>query len=147
MLPTLPGRIQTRIFVTLVIGGIVTLIVSLFLPGVGGLSLGDVYEITFSILVATTVLGIGWEFIYQFLMQFRWEKDWPTFFGLITIVNEGLLIWFLIKADLIPNVPETLALSTFLTQFIAVWIVAWLWVNGPMRVFTVHWRFRGGRLV
>ena len=31
--------------------------------------------------------------------------------------------------------------------FIVVWMAVWVWVNGPMRVFNIHWRFFGGRLV
>ena len=35
------------------------------------------------------VLGVGWELVYHLLMQFRWEKDWPTLFGLLVGVPEG----------------------------------------------------------
>jgi hypothetical protein len=28
-----------------------------------------------------------------------------------------------------------------------VWIASFLFVNGPMRVVSIRWRFRGGRLV
>ena len=147
MLPTLNGRIQTRIFVLLVIGSLVQLLISPLLPGTGGATLGEIYEITFSILIATAVLGVLWELLYHLLMQFRWEKDWPTLFGLVTIVPEGLLIWTLIKADVLPGVPSTLRASTFVLDFLVVWLVTWLWVNGPMRIFSVHWRFNGGRLI
>ncbi len=147
MLPTLNGRIQTRIFVLLVIGGLTQLVVSPLLPGTGTLPTGALYRITFSLLVATTVLGVAWELLYHLLMQFRWEKDWPTLFGLVTILNEGALLWFLARAGALPGVPETLRLSTFLVDFSLVWLVTWLWVNGPMRIFSVHWRFNGGRLV
>ena len=34
-----------------------------------------------------------WEFVYQLLMQFRWEKDWPTLFGYLTGINEGILVY------------------------------------------------------
>ena len=84
-------------------------------------------------------------------MQFRWEKDWPTLFGLVTLVNEGLLVyWVAVKQGIDTwwfQYDKGLPKSTFLTAFLTTWIVVWLWVNGPMRIFTVHWRFRGGRLV
>ncbi len=147
MLPTLNGRIQTRVFVLLVIGGIVQLLITPLLPGMGDTALRDSYRVTFGILLATTVLGVAWELLYHFLMQFRWEKDWPTLFGLVTVVNEGALVWFLARAGTLPGVPESLHLSTFLVDFLVVWLVTWLWVNGPMRIFSVHWRFNGGRLV
>ena len=46
----------------------------------------------------------GWEFVYHFLQQFRWEKDWPSLFGLVTGVNEGALVWVLASAGAIPGV-------------------------------------------
>jgi hypothetical protein len=146
VIPTLAGRIQTRIFVLALIGSLTTLLISLVLPGTSG-SLGDTYQATFAVLIAVTVLGIGWEFIYHGLMQFRWEKDWPMLFGLITAVNEGALVWVLIKADVIPGVPSELAFSTFIVDFAVVWLAQFLFVNGPMRVPFIRWRHNGGRLV
>src|SRR4051812_8510127 len=108
MLPTLNGRIQTRIFALAVIGGLTQLWLTPLLPGTGGMSMGDLYKATFSILVATIVLGVGWEIVYHLLMQFRWEKDWPTLFGLVTIVNEGALIWALVRAGALAYVPKDL---------------------------------------
>lgn len=146
MIPTLAGRIQTRIFVLALIGSLTTLLVSLVLPGTSG-SLGDTYQTTFAVLIAVTVLGVGWEFIYHGLMLLRWEKDWPMMFGLITAVNEGALVWVLIKADVLPGVPKDLAFSTFLVDFAVVWLATFLFVNGPMRVPFIRWRHNGGRLV
>ena len=151
MLPTLFGRIQTRIFATLVIGGLWALILAPLLPGISGASYADRVKAQFGLLVLLAVLGIGWELVYHGLMQFRWEKDWPTLFGLATLIPEGIVLrlvadhagltswWF--KYD------QSLPRSTFVTAFLTTWIVVWLFVNGPMRIFTVHWRFRGGRLV
>lgn len=151
MLPTLMGRIQTRIVATLVIGGLWSLIVGLFLPGVEGAPQATIYKALYGLLIIITVLGVGWELIYHGLMQFRWEKDWPTLFGLVTLVNEGLLVYWIAVQQGIDTwwfrYVEGLPKSTFLTAFLTTWIVVWLWVNGPMRIFTVHWRFRGGRLV
>ena len=145
MIPTLLGRIETRIFVLAVIGSLTTLVITPVLPSTPG-SLGETYKVTFSVLIAVAVLGVLWEFVYHALMQFRWEKDWPTLFGLVTALNEGALVWVLIKADVIPNVPSELAFSTFLVDFGVVWIVTFLWVNGPMRVPFIRWRHNGGRL-
>ena len=61
------------------------------------------YRITFVLLAVVAVLGVVWELIYHVIQQFRWEKDWPTLFGFITCVNEGLLIIVLLKADLVPG--------------------------------------------
>ena len=144
MLPTLFGRIQTRIFVTAVIGGLWALVIGLVLPGGG--SLTDNYKAMFGILLITGVVGIIWEFIYHGLMQFRWEKDWPTLFGFITVVNEGIVVWLITRTSIVPWA-ENVAASAFLVGFLTTWLVLFLWVNGPQRIFTVHWRFNGGRLV
>lgn len=146
MLPTLNGRIQTRIFLLVVVGGIWTLIITPALPGFAA-SLAE-YRVTFTLLIATIVLGVGWELIYHFLQQFRWEKDWPTLFGLITVINEGLLLWFLLQLDVVPGVDgPRVPLSAFVILFLTTWLWVWLVANGPMRVPFIHWRFRGGRLV
>jgi hypothetical protein len=138
MLPTLIGRLQTRIAVLAVIGGLVTLAVTPLA--------GATYRATYTLLAAVIVIGLGWELVYHLLQQFRWEKDWPTPFALLNGVNEGVLLWFLLAAGLIPNT-EGVPLGQFLTVFASVWVVTWLWNNGPMRVPFVHWRFRGGRLI
>ena len=145
MLPTLNGRLQTRVFVTLVVGGLWTLLITPLLPLPG--TLPDAYATTFVVLLAVTVLGVGWELLYHLLQQFRWEKDWPTLFGLVTAVNEGVLLWLLLAAGAVPGIDGPVPFSAFLLQFVTTWLVVWLTVNGPMRVPFVHWRFRGGRIV
>ena len=146
MIPTLYGRIYTRIFALALIGSIAQLIFSWVLPGVSGLSPGELYKMTFAILITTIVLGVGWEFVYHGLMQFRWEKDRPTLFGLITNVNEGALVWGVIKWDLVPGVSKALPFSTFVVDFVNVWVLTFLWVNVPMRVPFLRWRHACGKI-
>ncbi len=164
MIPTLNGRIQTRIFLLVVVGGIWTLlitpVVSLVVDdgAMDGPSLGQVYQVTYAVLAVVLVLGILWEFVYHALMQFRWEKDWPTFFGWITIVNEGIAAYLVAKA-LAVDPTETvgaaewrvllngLTLAPFLVAFVTTWIVVNLFVNNFMPVLFLRWRFRGGRLL
>jgi hypothetical protein len=144
VLPTLNGRIQTRILVTAVVGSIWTLIITPILPT--GAPLGDSYRTTFTILGMIIVLGIVWELIYHGIQQFRWEKDWPTIFGLLTAINEGLLVWFLVAGGAIPWI-DSIPGPAFVIDFVTTWLVVWLWVNGPMRVPFIHWRINGGRLI
>ncbi|GAA3241400.1 hypothetical protein GCM10017691_44550 [Pseudonocardia petroleophila] len=139
MLPTLNGRIQTRVLVLLVVGGLWTLVIS---PLVG-----QPYAVTYVVLLAVIVLGVGWELLYHLIQQFRWEKDWPTLFGLLTAINEGALLWLLISLHAVPGLPREVPFGAFLGQFLTTWIIVWIVVNGPMRVPFVHWRFRGGRLI
>lgn len=144
MLPTLAGRIQTRIALLAVIGGLVTAVLCPVLPV--SAPLADRYRNGYVVLAAVAVLGVGWEFVYHFLMQWRWEKDWPTLFGLVTLVPEGLLLWVLLSAGLVPGIAGTVPAPAFCIQFLAVWLAVWLAANGPMRVPFIRWRFRGGRL-
>jgi uncharacterized membrane-anchored protein len=147
MLPTLNGRIQTRVLALGVIGFLVLLVITPVLP-TGSLSLAQSYRVTISVLVAVVLVGVLWELLYHFLQQFRWEKDWPTLFGLLTAINEGLLIWVLVRYTTIV-VPEDLRPSpaAFWIQFILTWLAFWIIVNGPMRVPFHRWRFSGGRFI
>ena len=147
MLPTLNGRIQTRIFLLVVVGGLWTLLISPVLPGLDGTARPEIYRMTFTVLVTTIVLGVGWELVYHFLQQFRWEKDWPTFFGLVTVLNEGALVWVLLVLGAVPGLSDGVPFGAFVLLFTTTWLLVWLVANGPMRVPFVHWRFRGGRLV
>jgi len=146
MVPILLGRVQTRLFLLALVGAAVTALITPILPGIDAPP-ADRYRTTFAILAAVAVVGIGWEFVYHFLMQFRWEKDWPSLFGLLTAVPEGVLLWVLLRRDLVPFVPAQPPLAAFLLHFGTVWLAVWLVANGPMRVPFLRWRFRGGRLV
>lgn len=147
MLPTLNGRMQTRILALGVIGFVVALIITPVLP-TGSLSLGHAYRVTMSVLLATILVGVLWELLYHFLQQFRWEKDWPTLFGLLTIVNEGALMWVLVRYTTVV-LPEDLRPSpaAFLIQFILTWLTFWIIVSGPLRLVFHRWRFQGGRFL
>lgn len=145
MVPTLNGRIQTRIVLLAVVGGLITLIIVPLLPG--DAPLGDKYRDGFLVLLSVAVVGVLWELLYHLLMQWRWEKDWPTLFGLAEGVPEGVLIWILLSAGAIPGIVGSVGGVAFLIQFILVWLGVWLVANGPMRVPFIRWRFRGGRIV
>jgi hypothetical protein len=144
MLPTLGGRIQTRIFLIVVIGGLWALVIGPVLPGAG--SVGDKYQTLYEILLIVVVLGVLWEFVYHGLQQFRWEKDWPTLFGLLVGIPEGLLAFAVARLGVLQQ-SENVSVAAFIVGFGTTWLVTWSFVNGPMRIFTVHWRFRGGRLI
>lgn len=144
MLPTLNGRIQTRIFMLVVFGGLITLVLTPILPG------DPDYRTTYLILAAVLVLGIGWELVYHAIQQLRWEKDWPTMFGLITALNEGALVWLLLDLELVPGIDypyDGVPFWAFFIDFSVIWLVIWVWTNGPMRVPFIRWRFFGGRII
>jgi hypothetical protein len=145
MVPTLPGRIQTRIFLLGCVGVIVTAWLTPLLPLPGPLSAS--YKITYIILASVLVVGIVWELLYHLLMQWRWEKDWPSLFGLVTGVPEGVLVWVLLATRAVPGISKTPPLSAYLIDFIVVWLCVWLVSQGPLRVPFIRWRFLGGRFV
>ena len=144
MVPTLIGRIQTRLFLLAVVGLPVTALVAPFLPAPG--SLADRLYAASAVLLTVAVLGVGWELLYHLLMQWRWEKDWPTLFGLLTGIPEGLLVWFLFAGGAIPWI-DSLPGPAFAIHFVSTWLIVWLVANGPMRVPFIHWRINGGRLI
>jgi hypothetical protein len=145
MVPTLAGRLQTRIFLLATVGVIVTAIITPLIGLSGPLSAQ--YKMTYIILATVLVIGIAWEFLYHLLMQWRWEKDWPSLFGLVTGVPEGILVWILLAAHTVPGIPATPPLSAYLIDFIVVWLCVWAVAQGPMRVPFIRWRFRGGKLI
>ena len=162
LIPTLSGRIQTRIFLLVVVGGLWTILITPVVRAtvdtgaMGTVGLTDVYQVTFAVLAIVLVLGILWELLYHALMQFRWEKDWPTLFGYVTIVNEGILAyWFAtsVAASTDAGAPEWrlllsgLTLTPFLVAFVTTWIVVNLFANNLMQVLFIRWRFRGGRIL
>ncbi len=148
MIPTLRGRLQTRIFAVIVLGGLWTLLITPFLPSMPAeFELSEAYKMTFSILGAVLVLGIIWELIYHALQQWRWEKDWPTQFGLLTGINEGVALWLVLRFGLVPNADPAPPAETWITHFATTWVVIFGFLNGPMKVVFLRWRFRGGRLV
>lgn len=144
MTPTLLGRLQTRWFLLAFVGGLVTLVIAPLLPGGG--TLADRYQTTFTVLLVVAVVGVAWELLYHGLQQFRWEKDWPTMFGLLLGLPEGLLAWVLIDAGLVPGI-DAIDGRAFVLHFALVWVVTWLVANGPLRVLSLRWRYTGGRLV
>jgi hypothetical protein len=145
MVPTVLGRIQTRLWLLATIGALVTVLLAPVLPMRA--LLADKYQATFVVLGAVAVIGVVWELLYHLLMQWRWEKDWPTLFGLVTGIPEGLLVGFLATRGMLPFLPGPVEPEVFVIHFAVVWVVVWLFANGPMRVPFIRWRFRGGRLL
>ncbi len=147
MTPTIIGRIQTRLFLLGTVGVLWTLLIGPFLTTlVDDSTLGDIYRLAFGALVLVGLVGIVWELIYHGIQQYRWEKDWPTLFGLIQGIPEGVVVAVLLGAGLpwdVGDVPT----GAFTVHFITTWVLVWLAANGPMRVIFIRWRFRGGRLL
>lgn len=140
---SLAGRIQTRILIFAVLGGLWTALITPILPT--RLPLGGSYRLSFTVLGLTILLGVLWELLYHLLQQFRWDKDWPTVFSLVAGLPEGLLLWLLLEGELwFWDVPVTG--RAYWLLFGSSWLVLWAALSGPIRVLLVRRRWRGGRL-
>ena len=133
MTPTLLGRLQTRLAVLVVVGlpWTLLLILAAGLPASGAL-LGWALVTGFGVVL--------WEPVYHFLQQFRWEKDWPIFLSLVTVLNEAALAWLILTHM------TSASVGLFVAQVASTWLLVWLATIGPMRVVVLRWRYRGGRV-
>ena len=155
MTPTLNGRIQSKLFLLLIVAPIWTIVVTVLLvPLVRGAdatmtpSYGVVWWNAIQVLLWTAFFGVGWELLWHALQQSRWEKDWPILYGLLQFVPEGILIFLLVNprwGGLTSGggVPT----AAFLVHYISTVLVTWTWINGPHRILFLKWRFEGGRFV
>ncbi len=147
MSPTLFGRIQTRILLSLFVGVPLALVLGVLLPRPRpSMTLGDMFQVFLAAIAIVAVVGIVWEFVYHGLQQFRWEKDWPTLFGLITGVPEGIVVYLLLNAG-VPWDFGSVPLKTFLPMFFVVWVCTWMIANGPLQIVLLRWRYQGGRVL
>lgn len=147
MTPTLRGRLETRVLLLATVAVVWTAIITPILPRPRFASLGMVYGITYKGILTLAVLGLGWELLYHALQQLRWNKDWPSLLGLLTVINEGLLVWFVLHW--LNVIPGTVGWSSpirnlFILYLGTTWLVVWLFMQGPIRVVLLRWRFEGG---
>ena len=142
MIPTLAGRIQTRLFLLATVGLAWTIVVVPFLPRFGA-TVGTVYATAILALFVVALFGMGWELLYHFIQQYRWEKDWPILYALVEGLPEGILAFAVVDA-LVAVGPHPV---TFFLHFFSTWIVIWLSAVGPLRMVLIRWRFRGGRIL
>lgn len=152
MTPTLLGRIETRIFIVLFVGVPWTLLIAPLLPtgspadGVSASRISDLYKVTFTSLALVALLGVVlWEPLYHLLQQFRWEKDWPAMFILLEGINEGIVVYWVLRSIVTTETP--VGTAAFMIHFSTTWILLFLFVHGPIRVPFLRWRFRGGRII
>lgn len=137
---SLRGRLETRIFLILTVGLAWTLALTTLHVTTGS------YRSNLEMLALMGVLGVGWELAYHALQQLRWDRDWPSVFGALTVGNEGALLW-----ALAPALPWAHAdrgsLGSFALLIGTTWLAMWLFVQGPMRVLFLRWRLQGGRIL
>ena len=131
MIPSLVGRLQTRLVLMAVIGGLWSAFYALITP----VGIEDVA----AVLVFATVVGFGWELLYHWYASQRWDFDFPS----------GVA-FFAGLAELVPVVIFAAVLDLHLGYvavhfMIAYWLI-WGFMQGPIRVIVPRWRFRAGRM-
>jgi hypothetical protein len=141
MTPTLLGRWETRFFLFAILGGIISLVVSLVLSGFKT----PLVLTPFAVLGYVFLFGLVWDAIYQNILYSRWDRDWPTTFQVLAGIVEGALVWLLIHYVGLPGAPSSaLPLSIFLIHYGSIWLSIFVVTQGPLRVALPRWRFRGG---
>ena len=136
MTPTLVGRWQTRV-VLLATLGVLASVPFWWIAATPAV---------FAVVAWVAVLGIAWDALYSLLQAFRWERDWPPAFAVAAAVIEAVVIYLLATRFTLPGVPNDLSIALFAFQYTTVWVVTFLFAQGPMRVILPWWRFHGGRI-
>jgi hypothetical protein len=141
MTPTLFGRWQTRLLLLATVGVLVSVPFSI---GLIGSNPGKVY---FWILAYVAIFGIGWDVLYDYLQKFRWDRDWPAAFQLLSGLWELFFVFCGVKAFGLPiPIPkESLPPWLFLLHYSIVWLAVFIASQSLMRILFVRWRFRGGQ--
>jgi hypothetical protein len=104
------------------------------------------YQMSFASLGLMTLLGLGWECLFQGIQQVRREEDWPALFALVSGIPEAIGVWFALHAVRITR--GTLLWSSsktpmFVLLFASIWLVFWGTTLGPMRAFSLRWHLDG----
>lgn len=134
MTPTLAGRLQTRLALSLLIGVPVALLATVLL---GGLTLGDALRG----LAVITVLGLGWDLLHQALQERRWDRDWPRLFTILSWAPEAAVSWFVLRV-----VDSAAPVASHLVLFTMLWGGMLAARASLLPVLLPRWRHQGQRL-
>lgn len=137
MTPTLLGRWQTRVLLTLTVGVVLTWPFSLFLGG-------SAFTILFSLLF----WGFLWDGLYTFIQKFRWDRDWPAAFQVAAGIWEAFFLLLLISTTGLFGIfidDGFFSVFWFLVHYSTVWLGMFVASQVLMRLLFPQWRFRGGR--
>ncbi len=149
MIPTLAGRLQTRLLLFLFIGIPITLLYAW--------ALLDFHwgwrEIQIFVWFLCTITGLGLllDPVYIFIQTTRWDRDWPFAYQFFFSWVEFGIVFFIARAGLIPYLPEFAfqgmrGLGIASLHFALVFIPSFLALLGPLQTIFIRWRFKGGQL-
>lgn len=98
------------------------------------------------ILLYVILFGLLWDVVYDFLQQFRWDRDWPGALQLLAGIGEAIFLGAIAKSIPLPGlVPEDLSLKWFAVHYTCVWLGVYVASQSAMRILFPRWRFRGGK--
>jgi hypothetical protein len=136
MTPLLWGRWQNRLFLLGSVGVLITLAYGFLFHN---------YSTPLAVLGYVFLFGLGWDVLYQAIVSFRWDADWPTPFQIGAGVLEGVWVWLLLHYLGLPGVDRALLLAQFIAQYATVWLAIFTITQGPLRALLPRWRYRGGQ--
>ncbi len=140
MTPTLFGRWQTRFLLLETVGLTITL---LFCTGI----LGPGFSLTpFFYLQYILLFGMGWDVLYHYLQQWRWDHDWPAALQWMAAIWEWFfcVLFFGIVGIRLPGI-DRFPFGWFTLHYLLVWIGVFVVSQSLMRLVFPQWRFRGGQ--
>lgn len=144
------GRWQTRAAMLLTWGILISFIFALSHnpEGRNDGEPGSLNEDFFIVLFSVLVLGFAWDVCWILLQKLRWDRDWPAAFQWATAIVEGILVWVLLANGALPFIPGEEAPSgmVFFFHYGLIFLVTYVFVQGPMRALFPRWRFHGGRI-
>ena len=136
MTPTLRGRWQTRLLLSLTVGAGIT---AFF-----GLLYSD-FQTVFTILGYLIGFGLVWDIVYIRLQSRRWDHDWSPALYLAGAVWEALVLILCMRFVGLPGVPADFEIVKFILHYSVLGLGSFLTMFGPMRILFPRWRFRGGQ--
>jgi hypothetical protein len=136
MTPTLRGRWQTRLLMSLTVGVLVS--------GLFGVWRDEV-STALVWLGYMTVLGLGWDVVYIRLQAWRWDHDWPPVLYLAGAVWEMGVLAGVSQMVELPGVAFDYGLWMLMLQYSTIGLISFVLMFGPLRVLFPRWRFRGGQ--
>lgn len=146
MTPTLFGRWQTRILLYVILGLPITLVYSLYLKRWTWPPFWDPFVFLSLILAVGLVLDV----LYIQLQKLRWDHDWPFAFQFVVSIAEFGLVWWVMSEgwfdQLLLDGGGRIPFETAAYHFAFVFVPSFLMLLGPLQIFLVRWRFKGGEL-
>ena len=148
MTPTLFGRWQTRLFLNAFFGIPTTLLYMLVWDQFAYKPTSELFWHMPNLLFYLTVTGLALDVVYILVQRLRWDRDWPPAFQLGGGALELGVVFGLLYLDVLPSVDWCDEDPVrFPIHYVSMWVPAFFFLFGPMRVLFPRWRFSGGKLI